>query len=85
MEPTIQTDAGLPARSRPRALIAAGVLGATILLGGAASVFAASPSATPSASPGASAGTGSGADNGTTGHVCDRTDEGSSDSSSSAS
>ena len=84
MEPIIQTDAGPPARSRPRALIAAAVLGATILLGGAASVFAASPSATPSASPSASAGTGSGSDNGTTGHVCDRSDKGSSDSSSSS-
>ena len=50
MEPTIQADAGPPARSRPRALIAAAVLGATILLGGAASVFAASPSARPSGS-----------------------------------
>ncbi len=85
MEPTIQADAGPPARSRPRALIAAAVLGATILLGGAASVFAASPSATPSASPSASAGTGIGSDNGATGHVCDRSDKASSGSGSSSS
>ena len=76
MEPTTPPQPMTQARGRSRSWIAALVLGTTIVLGGAASVFAASPSA--SASPNASAGTGSddGSSNGTTAHNCpDRTDD----------
>lgn len=71
-----------PARSRR--LVAAGLIATMLTLGGVASVFAASPSASPS--PAASSGTGSsGYSSGTATptHVCDRSSDDASGSSSS--
>lgn len=91
MEP-VQTDAlaperaPTPRRSRPLALIAGAVLSGALLLGGAASVFAASPAASPSAAPSASTGPGSHDGSGTPAHNCpERSQSSSSDSLSSSS